>query len=206
LHCEKLWRTHNRAWRQFSPDGAGSFYETCLLFGFPGRDFALSVLYGAELHHEVEVVLLIGKEGKNIPDEDSLSYIACATVGLDLTLRDIQGKLKKAGHPWELSKAFEQSTPLGSFYPYEKNTIDLENLSFSCGVNGEIRQNGNTRDMIFSIKTLIRKLSQWWTLKQGDIVFTGTPSGVGPLIPGDRIEIESPLIGSYSWELLDPVN
>ena len=157
--------------------------------------------YGNELHHEVEVVLLIGNEGKNILKADALSYISAITLGLDLTLRDVQKKLKKAGLPWELSKSFEQSAPLGIFKDYSPNKIDLENLPFLCSVNGSQRQKGNTREMIFPITNLIQTLSCWWTLRSGDIIFTGTPAGVSSLQSGDKIEVESPAIGSFSWSL-----
>ena len=157
--------------------------------------------FGNELHHEVEVVLLIGKEGKNILQADALSYISAITLGLDLTLRDVQKKLKKAGLPWELSKSFEQSAPLGIFKDYSSKKIDLENLPFSCSVNGILRQKGNTQEMLFPIANLIQTLSNWWTLRPGDIIFTGTPAGVASLQPGDKIEVESPAIGSFSWSL-----
>jgi 2-keto-4-pentenoate hydratase/2-oxohepta-3-ene-1,7-dioic acid hydratase in catechol pathway len=157
--------------------------------------------FGNELHHEVEVVLLIGKEGKNILKADALSYISAITLGLDLTLRDVQKKLKKAGLPWELSKSFEQSAPLGIFRDYSPNKIDLGYLPFSCSVNGSLRQKGNTREMIFPIENLIQALSSWWTLRPGDIIFTGTPAGVASLQSGDKIEIESPMIGLFSWSL-----
>lgn len=157
--------------------------------------------FGNELHHEVEVVLSIGKEGKNIPESKAISHISDITLGLDLTLRDVQKKLKTAGLPWERSKSFEQSAPLGIFKKYHPEKIDLENLPFSCSVNGHRRQKGNTGEMIFSISNLIQTLSNWWTLKPGDIIFTGTPAGVGPLKPGDRIEVESPVIGSFSWNI-----
>jgi 2-keto-4-pentenoate hydratase/2-oxohepta-3-ene-1,7-dioic acid hydratase in catechol pathway len=127
--------------------------------------------YGNELHHEVEVVLLIGNEGKNILKADALSYISAITLGLDLTLRDVQKKLKKAGLPWELSKSFEQSAPLGIFKDYSPNKVDLGNLPFSCSVNGSQRQKGNTREMIFPITNLIQALGCWWTLRPGDIFF-----------------------------------
>ncbi|MBC8284838.1 MAG: fumarylacetoacetate hydrolase family protein [Nitrospinae bacterium] len=154
---------------------------------------------GNELHHEVEVVLLIGKEGKNIPETQALSHISEITLGLDLTLRDIQKKLKLEGLPWERAKSFEQSAPLGVFKKYQD--IDLENLPFSCSVNGKLRQKGNTGEMIFPIAKLVHILSGWWTLRPGDIIFTGTPAGVGPLQPGDKIVVESPKIGSFSWSL-----
>ena len=157
--------------------------------------------HGNLLHHEVEVVLLIGREGQDIPQANALSFIAGVSLGLDLTLRDVQVQLKKAGLPWELSKSFEQSAPLGLLKAYHPGSIDLENLSFTCSVNGELRQQGNTRDMLFPIKSLIHMLSGWWTLRPGDIVFTGTPSGVGPLKAGDRVDIESPGTGLFSWTL-----
>ena len=157
--------------------------------------------HGNLLHHEVEVVLLIGREGQDIPQANALSFIAGVSLGLDLTLRDVQVQLKKAGLPWELSKSFEQSAPLGLFKAYHPGSIDLENFSFTCSVNGELRQQGNTRDMLFPIKSLIHMLSRWWALRPGDIVFTGTPSGVGLLKAGDRVDIESPGTGLFSWTL-----
>jgi len=155
--------------------------------------------YGNELHHEVEVVLLIGKEGKNIPEHLALMHISDITLGLDLTLRDIQNNLKLKGLPWERAKSFEGSAPLGIFKKF--HDIDLCNLPFSCSVNGDLRQNGNTGEMIFPVAKLINILSSWWTLKTGDIIFTGTPAGVGPLKPGDTIVAESPKIGLFSWIL-----
>ena len=153
--------------------------------------------YGNELHHEVEVVLLIGKGGNNIPESQSLTHISDITLGLDLTLRDIQKKLKLKGLPWERAKSFEESAPLGIFKKYQD--MDLGNLPFSCFVNDDLRQEGNTGEMIFPVAKLIHILSGWWTLKPGDIIYTGTPAGVGPLQPGDRIVVESPKIGSFSW-------
>ena len=156
--------------------------------------------YGNELHHEVEVVLLIGKGGNNIPESQALTHISDITLGLDLTLRDIQKKLKLKGLPWERAKSFEESAPLGIFKKYQD--MDLGNLPFSCFVNDDLRQEGNTGEMIFPVAKLIHILSGWWTLKPGDIIYTGTPAGVGPLQPGDRIVAESPKIGSFSWSLI----
>ncbi|MBT5469567.1 MAG: fumarylacetoacetate hydrolase family protein [Nitrospina sp.] len=158
--------------------------------------------YGNDLHHEVEVVLLIGKEGKNIPETDALTHISDITLGLDLTLRDVQKTLKSSGLPWERSKSFEQSAPLGIFKKYNSEKIDLTHLPFSCSVNGKLRQKGNTAEMIFPVASLIHILSGWWTLRPGDIIFTGTPAGVAALHPGDKIEVESPKIGAFSWRLV----
>ena len=164
----------------------------------PGETLSMPQ-HGSLLHHEVEVVLLIGREGQDVLEADALSYISGITLGLDLTLRDVQGRLKKSGLPWELSKAFEQSAPLGSFKPYDSHSIDLENLPFTCSVNDELRQQGNTCDMLFPVRNLIHRLSQWWVLRPGDIIFTGTPSGVGPLKAGDQVSIESPVTGQFVW-------
>jgi len=166
----------------------------------PGKILSIP-RHGSLLHHEVEVVLLIGRGGQDVPEADALSYIAGITLGLDLTLRDVQGRLKKSGLPWELSKAFEQSAPLGYFKTYDSNSIDLENLSFTCSVNGDFRQQGNTRDMLFPVRNLIHRLSGWWTLRPGDMIFTGTPSGVGPLKQGDQVDIESSVTGLFSWTI-----
>ena len=158
--------------------------------------------HGEELHHEVEIVVKIGSEGRVVREEEALSFVSAVTVGLDLTLRDVQADLKKKGLPWEIAKAFEQSAPIGSFVPYNKS-IDLNNISFGCKVNGIERQRGNSRDMIFSISRLLVELSKIWMLRPGDLLFTGTPSGVGPLKVGDSIEIKSNLTGSFSWSIVE---
>jgi 2-keto-4-pentenoate hydratase/2-oxohepta-3-ene-1,7-dioic acid hydratase in catechol pathway len=155
--------------------------------------------YGRELHHEAEIVVLIGKEGKNLPEEQADAHIAGLTLGLDLTLRDVQNELKGKGLPWELCKAFDQSAPIGKFLPYKKGSIVLENIPIKCTVNGALRQNGNSSDMIFPIKALISYLSKHWLLKPGDLVYTGTPSGVGPLRSGDKVSIGNEPFGEFSW-------
>lgn len=155
--------------------------------------------YGKELQHEVEVVLLITKAGKFISEDRATEHIGGITLGLDLTLRDVQNELRKDGLPWELCKGFDQSAPLGTFVPLTAS-LDLQNIPFSCSVNDTIRQRGNTGDMVFPIKTVIRYLSRWWELKPGDIIYTGTPSGIGLLRSGDKVMIESELIGRFSWQ------
>lgn len=157
--------------------------------------------HGKELHHEVEIVVKIGREGRVAREEEALSYVSGVTVGLDLTLRDVQADLKKKGLPWEIAKAFDQSAPIGDFVPYDKS-VDLNNISFGCKVNGIERQRGNSRDMIFSIPRLLVELSKIWLLRPGDLIYTGTPSGVGPLTIGDTIEIESDVTGSFSWNIV----
>lgn len=158
--------------------------------------------HGRELHHEVEIVVKVGREGRVRTEEEALSFICSITVGLDLTLRDVQKDLKQKGLPWEIAKAFEQSAPIGDFIPYDQ-LLDLKDISFGCKVNGIERQRGNTGDMIFNIGELLVELSKIWVLYPGDLIYTGTPSGVGPLKIGDSIEIESAPIGSFSWSIIE---
>ena len=154
--------------------------------------------HGDVLHHEVEVVVLLNGGGKNILIEDSLSCIAGVTLGLDITLRDVQVEVKKKGHPWELSKSFDQSSPLGLMRSYD-DSFDLFDIPFACFVNEEKRQEGNTKDMIFSIPQVISFLSTVWELMPGDLIYTGTPSGIGIIKSGDEIILNSPILGRFAW-------
>ena len=144
--------------------------------------------FGSVLHHEVEIVVLVGKAGKPESEADALNYIAGLTAGLDLTMRDVQDDLRKQGLSWEKSKAFDFSAPVGEFMPFTPNQ-KLDDLRFSCAVNGVIRQSGNTGNMLFSIPRLMVEISRYWKLLPGDLIFTGTPEGVGPLLRSDSIEI-----------------
>ncbi|GJL77024.1 MAG: acylpyruvase [Nitrospinaceae bacterium] len=157
--------------------------------------------HGACLHHEVELVVLVGRVGKNISESDAPTHIAGLSVGVDLTLRDVQSSLKKKGLPWEMAKAFDQSAPLGSFVPLD-DSMDLNNISFFCEVNGVRRQQGNSGQMIYSISNIIQFLSGIWELLPGDLIYTGTPSGVGPVGSGDTLRIAGEGMGDFSWEFL----
>jgi 2-keto-4-pentenoate hydratase/2-oxohepta-3-ene-1,7-dioic acid hydratase in catechol pathway len=172
---------------------------TCLVA--PGEDIHLPK-HGSDLHHEVEIVVRIGRQGKAKNEKDALSFMDSLAIGLDLTLRDVQNELKSAGHPWEIAKAFDQSAPIGDFMPYTKS-IDLNNISFGCKVNGIQRQKRNTGNLVLSISELLVELSKIWTLYPGDLMYTGTPSGVGSLHIGDTILIESELLGSFSWKIAE---
>ena len=157
--------------------------------------------HGNVLHHEVEVVVLLNGGGKNILIEDSLSCIAGVTLGLDITLRDVQVEVKKKGHPWELSKSFDQSSPLGLMRSYD-DSFDLFDIPFACFVNEEKRQEGNTKDMIFSIPQIISFLSTVWKLMPGDLIYTGTPSGISVIKSRDEIVLNSPMLGRFAWSVL----
>lgn len=155
-----------------------------------GTDIRLPRDRGA-VHHEAELVLLIGSD--NARTETDIAGVA---LGLDLTLRDEQARLKSKGLPWELAKAFDGSAPLGDFVAAPEA---LDALSFDCRVNGELRQRGEARNMLFPVPRIIGFLADRFSLKRGDLVFTGTPEGVGPLVAGDLVEVRSELIGRHSW-------
>ena len=152
--------------------------------------------FSSDVQFEAEIVLRISKLGKGISAKYAPRYFDALTVGIDFTARDLQNKFSKAGQPWELSKTFDGSAPLGIFIPKEK-FADLTDISFNLDVNGARRQNGNTSDLIFTFNEIISYVSRYYTLKTGDLIFTGTPSGVGPVSKGDnlvaRIEDETVL-------------
>lgn len=140
-----------------------------------------------EVHHEVELVVAIGKTGKNIPEADALKYVTGYAIGIDVTARDIQQQAKEKSHPWSVAKGFDTFAPIGNFIASHK-VADPQDLELKIDVNLETRQMGNTRDMIFPVKTLIAYLSTIFTLSPGDLIFTGTPEGVSPIEDGDKIE------------------
>lgn len=142
--------------------------------------------FSKNLQFEAEVVLRISKLGKGISAKYASRYYDALTVGIDFTARDLQHKFSQAGHPWELSKTFDGSAPLGTFIGAEKFQ-NHSDISFSLEVNGERRQEGNTSDLIFSFAEIIEYVSGFYTLKTGDLIFTGTPSGVGPVKKGDNL-------------------
>lgn len=140
-----------------------------------------------ELHHEVEMTVLIGAGGRNIAREAAFKHVAGYGVGLDMTLRDIQGDAKKRGLPWTLSKGFDTSAPISKFV--QATTIsNPHDLEIALAVNGMQRQHASTGNLIFKVDYLIWYLSQFFTLERGDILFTGTPEGVAATVPGDRLE------------------
>jgi len=145
--------------------------------------------FSKSLHYETELVLLIGKTGKKIPKSDALSYIEAYTVGLEMTLRDLQSEAKKLGHPWTISKCFDTSAVLGDFIPASE-VQNPNSLEIKLWVNGEIKQSDNTSNMIYSVEEIVEYLSYYFTLEEGDLVFTGTPKGVGEVRVGDKLVAE----------------
>jgi len=140
-----------------------------------------------ELHYETELIVKFNRLGKNIDSKFSNRYFAEIGLGVDFTARDLQRKLKAEGKPWEISKAFDNSAVIGNFLPVSE-LGDIQNIQFRLDINGKTVQQGNSADMIFPINELIAYVSRFFTLKIGDILFTGTPVGVGKVSIGDRLE------------------
>ena len=143
--------------------------------------------FSNEIHHEVELVIKINKVGKHIDKSFSHKYYDEIGLGIDFTARDIQSNLKEKGHPWEKSKAFDNSCMVGNFLKKEK-IEDISKIEFSLKKNNEIVQSGCSNDMLWKIDELISYVSQYFTLKIGDLIFTGTPSGVSKVESGDILE------------------
>lgn len=140
-----------------------------------------------ELHYETELIIKFNRIGKNIDSKFSHRYFAEIGLGVDFTARDLQRKLKAEGKPWEVSKAFDNSAVIGNFLPVSE-LGDIQTIQFRLDLNGKTVQNGNSADMIFPINELVAYVSRFFTIKIGDILFTGTPVGVGKVAIGDRLE------------------
>lgn len=142
--------------------------------------------YTKDIHHEVEIVLKISKEGKNIQEKFAPKYFDEIGIGIDFTARDLQQKAKEKGLPWAIAKGFNGSAPISNFIP-KSQFPDLNDLNFSMQLDGEVKQKGNTKMMLFNFNYIISYLSIFFTLKKGDLIFTGTPKGVGPVKIGNTV-------------------
>lgn len=152
------------------------------------------------VHHELEIAVLIGQRLSRASEEDVQQAIAGVGLGLDLTLRDVQDGLKSKGQPWEIAKAFDGACPLTEFVA-ATNVQDWTALQFKLVRNGQVQQQGESRDMLFPIVPLIAHMSKIFTLNPGDVIMTGTPAGVGPLMIGDRLELSL----QQDWLVVDTV-
>lgn len=139
------------------------------------------------LHHEVELVVAMGTGGSNIQAADAHAHIYGYAVGLDMTRRDLQNDMKKQGRPWSIGKGFDHSAPLGSITPKEQ-VSGIESATIALDVNGQSKQTGTIAQLIWNISETIAQLSAAWQLQPGDLIFTGTPAGVGAVLPGDILE------------------
>jgi acylpyruvate hydrolase len=143
--------------------------------------------FSENIHHEVELVLKVSKEGKYIKKEFAHRYFDEIGIGIDFTARDLQQQCKEKGLPWEIAKAFNGSAPIGTFLPVAEFK-DFKDINFHLDVNGQQRQKGNTSMMLFDFGVIIEYVSQFFTLKKGDLIFTGTPAGVDQVNIGDKLE------------------
>lgn|SRR5512140_2001562 len=158
--------------------------------------------FSRDIHHEVEMVVLIGMEGKDIPRSEAMDYVSGYGVGLDLTARDVQAEAKKKGLPWLVSKGFDGSAPVSRFIRAE-HVPDPHSLEISLRVNGELRQQASTSQMIFRVDDVVSYLSTIFRLSAGDLIFTGTPEGVGPIAPGDRLDLKLGDVVKACFEVSD---
>ncbi len=142
--------------------------------------------FSQDVHHEIELVIKINKVGKNIQEKFAQNYFSEIGLGVDFTARDLQTQLKSKGLPWELAKGFDGSAPIGDFISIEG--MDLSQINFGLKNNDHWVQRGNSKDMIFTFAKIISFISSYFTLKVGDLIYTGTPSGVGPVKIGDKLE------------------
>lgn len=142
--------------------------------------------FSNNIHYELEVVLKVCKNGKHVQPEFAKNYYKEVALGIDFTARDLQSKCKEKGHPWEIAKGFDGSAVLSEFVNIKD--VNQDGIKFSLSQNGNIVQQGNTRDLIFDFDYLIVYLSKFFKLQMGDLIYTGTPAGVGPISQGDKLE------------------
>ena len=142
--------------------------------------------FSNQIEHEVELVVRINRLGRNIAPRFALRYYSEVALGVDFTARDLQNQCKQLGAPWEISKAFDNSAVVSDFISLNELS-DIQDIHFSLQKNGQIQQQGHTKDMLFSVDNLIAYISQFFTLKIGDLIFTGTPAGVSPVAINDRL-------------------
>ncbi len=143
--------------------------------------------FSKDVHHEVELVLRVSKEGKNIEEKFASRYYDSIGVGIDFTARDLQQKAKEKGLPWDIAKGFNGSAPISDKFIPVSEFKDLKNINFSLQVDGTLRQQGNTSLMLFGFDYIVSYLSKFFTLKTGDLLFTGTPKGVAAVVAGNRL-------------------
>ncbi len=185
IYCiGKNYEKHARELGSEPPSSPMVFLKPLSSICFDGSRIQLPV-QSSDIHHEVELVVAISKTGKNIPAEEAKEYISGFGIGIDFTARDLQQKAKKYGHPWSVSKGFDQFAPISHFISFNDSSIPDFNLELK--VNGESRQKASTSEMIFGVQTLISYLSNIFTLEEGDLIFTGTPEGVSAVKAGDEV-------------------
>lgn len=180
------YREHNRELGSKDPEEPVIFMKPESAKLHSDRPFFIPE-FSNELHYETEIIIRINRLGRHIAPKFAHRYYDEVGLGIDFTARDLQSKLKAEGKPWELSKAFDGSAVISSFIP-KSRFEDIQNIDFHLNIDGNTVQRGNTADMIFPVDELIAFISRFFTLKMGDIIFTGTPAGVGPVAINNRLE------------------
>ena len=151
----------------------------------------------SDVHYEIEMAVVLKTGGQNIPVSDALNHVFGYALSLDMTRRDLQGEQKKAGRPWEIGKAFERSAPIGKIHTVEE-VGHLDTGRVELQVNGEIKQEGDLNQMIWKVPEMISYLSDYFELAAGDVILSGTPAGVGPIVKGDVMQVSVEGLGSMS--------
>jgi fumarylpyruvate hydrolase len=151
--------------------------------------------HSSDVHYEAEMAVMLKTGGTNIPLDQALDHVFGYALSLDMTRRDLQGAQKKMGRPWEIGKAFERSAPIGPIHPVEASG-HLEGGAITLRVNGELKQEGDLNQMIWKVPEMISYLSEYFELGAGDVILSGTPSGVGPTVKGDVMEVAVAGLGS----------
>ncbi len=157
--------------------------------------------HSSDVHHEMEMSVMLKSGGTNIPVEEALDHVYGYALSLDMTRRDLQGQMKKMGRPWEIGKAFERSAPVGPVHP-ASDVGHLDQGAVMLKVNGELRQEGDLNQMIWKVPEMISYLSEFFELAAGDVIMSGTPSGVGPVVKGDTMEMAVEGIGSMAVKVV----
>jgi len=194
------YKRHAKEMGSEPPDIPYFFYKPLSSVIFPGRKIVLPPM-SKKVHHEVELGILIGKQGKDILPENALEHIDGYCIVLDITARDLQSKAKQRRGPFDIAKSFDTFAPLSDFVP-SSSVSDPNSLPLKLWVNGELRQDSNTSDMIFNVQEQISFLSQILTLNPGDLIATGTPEGVGEIVDGDVITAEIEGIGRIEYPVV----
>jgi len=181
------------------PEKPVLFFKPSTAIIHPGEAIRLPD-FSSEIHHEVELVVVVGETMRHVAADRTLALVAGYAVGLDLTARDLQRDAKKRGGPWATAKGFDGSAPISEVAPSDE-VGDAGDLAIELRVNGQIRQSGRTSDMLFKIPELLAYASGIFTLEPGDLLFTGTPSGVSALHSGDVLETEIERVGATPWQV-----
>ena len=194
-HAREMGARDERAPPFFFTKPADAVIEGGSVVPFPSRT--------ASVHHEVELVVALGSGGRDIPAGAALACVYGYAVGIDLTRRDVQTKLKEQGKPWDVAKGFDHSAPIGRIVPAAGRSHPASGRIW-LEVNGQPRQSGDLADMIWRVPEIVAELSSWFTLAPGDLIFTGTPAGVGALDPGDRVRGGVDGVGEVSITMAGP--